>query len=133
MAGIFSDEKREPNTQYILSYSYGKDSGACPEAILKLGLPLDRIITADVWATDTISADLPLMDEFKAKADQIILDRYGIKVEHICATREVERERERERELPTKRYSTALYIPKSIRENKYTVSRAQRVLGATLG
>ena len=96
MAGIFSDEKREPNTQYILSYSYGKDSGACPEAILKLGLPLDRIITADVWATDTISADLPLMDEFKAKADQIILDRYGIKVEHICATREVERERERE-------------------------------------
>ena len=98
MAGIFSDEKREPNTQYILSYSYGKDSGACPEAILKLGLPLDRIITADVWATDTISADLPLMDEFKAKADQIILDRYGIKVEHICATREVERERERERE-----------------------------------
>jgi len=133
MAGIFSDEKREPNTQYILSYSYGKDSGACPEAILKLGLPLDRIITADVWATDTISADLPLMDEFKAKADQIILDRYGIKVEHICATREVERERERERELPTKRYSTTLYIPKNIRENKYTASRAQRALGATLG
>ena len=134
MAGIFSDEKREPNTQYILSYSYGKDSGACPEAILKLGLPLDRIITADVWATDTISADLPLMDEFKAKADQIILDRYGIKVEHICATREVEREREREREreLPTKRYSIALYTPKNIRENKYTVSRVQKARGVTL-
>jgi len=119
MAGIFSDEKREPNTQYILSYSYGKDSGACPEAILKLGLPLDRIITADVWATDTISADLPLMDEFKAKADQIILDRYGIKVEHICATREVERERERERVTYEKVFYHTLYSKKHQREQIY--------------
>ena len=125
--------KREPNTQYILSLSYGKDSLACLEAIRLLGLPLDRIVHAECYATDTIPADLPPMVDFKAKADQIILDRYGIKVEHICATREVERERERERELPTKRYSIALYTPKNIRENKYTGFRAQRVLGATLG
>ena len=90
--------KREPNTQYILSLSYGKDSLACLEAIKLLGLPLDRIVHAEVWATDTIPADLPPMVDFKAKADKIILDRYGIKVEHIYATREVERERERERE-----------------------------------
>ena len=90
--------KREPNTQYILSLSYGKDSLACLEAIKLLGLPLDRIVHAECYATDTIPADLPPMVDFKAKADQIILDRYGIKVEHICATREVERERERERE-----------------------------------
>lgn len=83
---------REPNTQYVLSLSYGKDSLACLEAIRILGLPLDRIVHAEVWATDTIPADLPPMVEFKKKADKIILERYGIVVEHICA---VERERER--------------------------------------
>lgn len=78
-------------TQHILSLSYGKDSLACLGAIEKLGWPLDRIIHAEVWATDTISADLPPMVEFKAKADAIIKERYGITVEHIAA---VERERE---------------------------------------
>ncbi len=83
--------QREPNTQYVLSLSYGKDSLACLEAIRVLGLPLDRIVHAEVWATDTIPADLPPMVEFKQKADAIILERYGIIVEHICAT---ERERD---------------------------------------
>ena len=69
--------------EHILSLSYGKDSLACLGAIEELGLPLDRIIHAEVWATDTIPADLPEMVEFKKKADKIILDRYGIKVEHI--------------------------------------------------
>ena len=40
---------------------------------------------AEVWATDTIPADLPPMVEFKAKADAIILERWGIEVEHVCA------------------------------------------------
>lgn len=79
--------KREPNTEYILSLSYGKDSLACLEAIKKLGYPLDRIIHAEVWATDTIPADLPPMVEFKAYADKIIKEKYGIEVEHICAVR----------------------------------------------
>ena len=78
---------REPNTQYVLSLSYGKDSIACLAAIEQLGLPLDRIIHAEVWATDTIPADLPPMVEFKKKADAIIKDRWGIEVEHICAMR----------------------------------------------
>ena len=121
--------ERQPNTQYILSLSYGNDSLACLEAIKLLGLPLDRIVHAEVWATDTIPADLPPMVDYKDKADKIILDRYGIKVEHIYATREVERERERE--LPTKRYSIVLYTPKNIRENKYTASRVQKVRGVT--
>lgn len=71
--------------EHILSLSYGKDSLACLGAIEKLGLPLDRIVHAEVWATDTISADLPPMVEFKAKADKIIKDRWGIEVEHVCA------------------------------------------------
>ena len=71
--------------QYILSLSYGKDSLACLGAVEQLGLPLDRIVHAEVWATDTIPADLPPMVEFKKKADKIIKERYGIEVEHICA------------------------------------------------
>ena len=67
---------------YILSLSYGKDSLACLGAIEQLSLPLTRIIHAEVWATDTIPADLPLMVEFKAKADEIIKERWGLEVEH---------------------------------------------------
>lgn len=69
--------------EHILSLSYGKNSIACLFAIEKLGWPLDRIIHAEVWATDTIPADLPPMVEFKAKADRIIKERWGIEVEHI--------------------------------------------------
>lgn len=69
--------------EHILSLSYGKDSLACLGAIEELGLPLDRIVHAEVWATDTIPADLPEMVEFKKNADTIIKDRYGIEVEHI--------------------------------------------------
>ena len=69
----------------VLSLSYGKDSLACLGAIEKLGLPLTRIIHAEIWATETISADLPPMVEFKEKADEIIKSRWGIEVEHIFA------------------------------------------------
>lgn len=68
--------------EHVLSLSYGKDSLACLGAIEELGWPLDRIIHAEVWATDTIPADLPSMVEFKAKADKIIKERWGIEVEH---------------------------------------------------
>lgn len=72
-------------SQSVLSLSYGKDSLACIEAIRILGYPLDRIVHAEVWATDTIPADLPPMVEFKKYADRIIKQRYGIDVEHIYA------------------------------------------------
>ena len=78
-------------TQYVLSISYGKDSLACLGAIEQLGLPLDRIIHSEVWATDDIPADPPSMVEFKAKADQIIKERWGIEVEHLCATKDGEK------------------------------------------
>ena len=80
--------ERQPNTEYILSLSYGKDSIACLFAIEQLGWPLDRIVHAEVWATDTIPADLPPMVEFKAKADEIIKERWGVEVEHVCAMRD---------------------------------------------
>lgn len=74
--------------QRVLSLSYGKDSMACLGACELLGWSLDRIVTADVWATDEIEADLPPMVEFKAKADKIILERYGIQVEHFHAIKD---------------------------------------------
>lgn len=64
---------------------------ACLGAIEQLGWPLDRIVHAEVWATDTIPADLPPMVEFKAKADAIIKERWGIEVEHVCAMRDGKR------------------------------------------
>ena len=73
--------------QYVLSISYGKDSLACLGAIEKLGLPLDRIVTAEVWFDENIPADLPPMREFKAKAERIIKDRWGIKVEHFTCNK----------------------------------------------
>lgn len=69
--------------EHVLSLSYGKDSLACLGAIEQLGWPLDRIVHAEVWATDTIPADLPPMVEFKAKADEIIKKRWGIEVERV--------------------------------------------------
>lgn len=69
--------------EHILSLSYGKDSVACLGAVEHLGWPLDRIVTADLWATPDIPADLPPMVEFKARADEIIKARYGIIVEHV--------------------------------------------------
>lgn len=72
--------------QYIASLSYGKDSMAMLHVITDvLHWQLDRIVTADVWATDTIPADLPPMVEFKKYADEEIKKRWGIEVEHFCA------------------------------------------------
>ena len=70
---------------YVASISYGKDSLKMLDVIKTRGLPLDRIITFDVWATDTISADFPEVVEFKKKMDVYIKDKYGIDVEHLCA------------------------------------------------
>lgn len=103
--------------QHILSLSYGKDSIACLEACKLLGYPIDRVIHAEVWATDTIPAELPPMIEFKAKADRIIKKRYGLTVEHITA------ERERERSCHLLNSSTP-YTRKERTKERYTDSQS---------
>jgi hypothetical protein len=75
----------DPNTICVACISHGKDSLAMLRAIKLLGLPLHRIVTSDVWATQDIPADLPPMWEWKKEADKIIKELYGIEVEHICA------------------------------------------------
>ena len=116
--------EKQPNTQYLLSLSYGKDSLACLEAIKRLGYPLDRIVHAEVWATDTIPADLPPMVEFKAHADKIIKERYGIEVEHICAMKNGEKVT----------YEKMFYHePKRREQNKqFSVSLKSEEYGATV-
>lgn len=71
--------------EHIVRISYGKDSLKMLEVIKSRGLPLDRITTTDVWATDTISANLPPVEAFKERMDQRIWDMYRIEVEHLCA------------------------------------------------
>lgn len=71
--------------EYIARISYGKDSLKMLDVIFSRNLPLDRITTTDVWATDTISANLPPMEEFKARMDERIWHLYRMDVEHLCA------------------------------------------------
>lgn len=70
---------------YIARISHGKDSLKMLDVIVSRGLPLDRITTSDVWATDTISACSPQVEEFKARMDELIWKKYRIEVEHLCA------------------------------------------------
>lgn len=71
--------------EYIARISYGKDSMKMLEVIHSRGLPLDRITTTDVWATDTIPAWLSPMGAFKDRMDEWIWSHYHIEVEHLCA------------------------------------------------
>lgn len=68
---------------HVAALSYGKDSLAMLEVIHRLGLPLDRIITVEEWATDTLRAVLPEIAAFEQTADAEILRRYGLRVEHV--------------------------------------------------
>jgi len=120
--------------EYIARISYGKDSLKMLDVIFTRDLPLDRITTTDVWATDTISANLPPMEEFKARMDERIWNLYRVDVEHLCARNkdgskktyeqmfyhvpvrrsqsvQVERERERESRPPA---GLDLRIPNSL-------------------
>ena len=108
--------------EHILSLSYGKDSLACLGAIEELGWPLDRIVHAEVWATDTIPADLPPMVEFKAKADEWIKARYGIEVEHTVA---------RDRDGKRLTYESVFF--KTVGEKAIVMLETRKRLAKTLG
>lgn len=73
--------------EYIASISYGKDSLAMLEVLFAFGYPLTQIVTVDVMATSTMSANHEEVEQFKRYADEMILKRYGIKVTHLKAKR----------------------------------------------
>lgn len=97
---MWFDGQRQPNTLYVASCSRGKDSTAMLRAIQLMGWPLDMIAAVDIWATDTIPAELPPMVAFKDDYDKKCLDWFGIPVTRLCAMKKcsqidnVERERE---------------------------------------
>lgn len=99
---------------YVLSLSYGKDSMACLGAIEKLGWPLTKIVTVDIWATNEILGVAPPHAEFKKYADKVILDRWGIEVEHICA---------REKDGGKKTFEGQFYKPRKYSRNGNDVHR----------
>ena len=55
------------------------------DVIITRGLPLDRVTTTDVWATDTIPAELPPVLEAKARIEEKLWQMYRINVDHLCA------------------------------------------------
>ena len=114
------DTLYDENTICVACISHGKDSLGMLRAIKHLGLPLHRIVTTDVWATQDIPANLPSMWEWKKEADKIIKELYGIEVEHIFATKKcsqtVNVERERERDNHTRMCSTTCLTKETILE-----------------
>lgn len=79
------------DTEYIARISHGKDSRKMLDVIASRGLPLDRITTTDIWATDTIRGEHPKMVEFGYRMDENIWREYHIEVEHLCAMRNGEK------------------------------------------
>lgn len=77
--------------EYIARISKGKDSLKMLDVIASRGLPLDRITTTDIWATDTIRGEHPKMVEFESFIDEYIWKKYRIEVEHLCAMRNGEK------------------------------------------
>lgn len=69
--------------EYVASISYGKDSLSMLEVLFEFGYPLTQIITVDVMATPTMSAQHHEVEQFKKYADDIILKRYGFEVLHL--------------------------------------------------
>lgn len=62
------------------------------DVIYEHGYELDKVVHAEIWATETIPAELPPMVEFKAKADEILKSRYGVVVEHVRAQKTYEQQ-----------------------------------------
>ena len=63
--------------EYIARISYGKDSLKMLDVIITRGLPLDLVTTTDVWATDTIPAELPPVLEAKARIEEKLWQMKG--------------------------------------------------------
>lgn len=68
---------------HILSLSFGKDSLAMLIEVLKRKLPLDYVIFCDIRFSKDISGEHPLMADWIPHAEKILLEEFGVKVEHL--------------------------------------------------
>lgn len=110
-------------TEHIARISMGKDSLKMLNVIITRGLPLDGVTTTDVWATDTVRAELSEVLEAKVRIEEKLWQMYRIEVDHLCArnkdgtkrtyeqmfyhipnrcSQDVQVERERERRAPAR-------------------------------
>ncbi len=71
--------------EHIARISMGKDSLKMLNVIITRGLPLDGVTTTDVWATDTVRAELPKVLEAKDRIEEKLWQMYRIEVDHLCA------------------------------------------------
>lgn len=71
--------------EHIARISEGKDSLKMLDVIKTRGLQLDGVTTTDVWATDTIRAELPEVLEAKVRIEEKLWQMYRIEVDHLCA------------------------------------------------
>ena len=120
------------STQYIARISYGKDSLKMLDVIKSRGLPLDRITTTDVWATDSIPAYLPPLAAFRDRMDQWIWDKYHIKVEHLCSRNKDGTKRTYEQmfyHVPVRKNSQSVQVERE-REASPVQSTDSRIYGA---
>ena len=72
-------------TEHIARISMGKDSIKMLHVIITRGLPLDGVTTTDVWATDTVRAELPEVLKAKEQIEEKLWQMYRIEVDHLCA------------------------------------------------
>ena len=74
-----------PDIEHIARISEGKDSLKMIDVIITRGLQLDGVTTTDVWATDTVRAELPEVLEAKMRIEEKLWQMYRIEVDHLCA------------------------------------------------
>ena len=119
---------------YIARISHGKDSLKMLDVIVSRGLPLDRITTSDVWATDTVSACLPPVEEFKARMDELIWKKYRIEVEHLCARNKDGTKKTYEQlfySIPNRKTSKKDLTTEQFKDSQLSVSRGVKHLNGT--
>ena len=75
----------DKETIYILSESFGKDSMAMLDEIMRRKLPVDYVIHCDIKFNNEISGEHPLMAEWIPYAEKRIKELYGIDIIHLTA------------------------------------------------
>lgn len=75
------------NEVYVLSLSFGKDSMAMLDEIMRRKLPLDYVIHCDIMFDKDTSGEHPLMAEWIPYAEKRIKELYGVDIIHLTAKR----------------------------------------------
>lgn len=67
----------------IFSLSFGKDSMATIILAAEQGIPIDRVLYADIKFNDEISGEHPIMAEWIPTAEKKLKELFGVTVDHV--------------------------------------------------